>query len=232
MLQAIGLVKRYDQGDFCLGPIDLTLETGETIGILGHNGAGKSTFFHLITGNSYLSAGKLLLDGQPVSPDRTDLRKQIGYLPQNLNFPEWASSYDLLDYMIALHQISNRDAIIKDLCEKWDLHDYLHKPVKACSHGMQKRLGLAIASLHEPKLLILDEPFSGLDLKHIKALVSLIKERRQAKQMTILSTHIAPYAASLCQRLFMIQQGSITEKNNCQSGDLESRIQKIEQWFE
>lgn len=228
-LMTINELRKEFIGAFTLGPLNFSIKKGETIAILGHNGAGKTTLFQLLTGNIYPSEGSILFQSQKLTPDNSQIKKNIGYLPQALNFPKWVNGNDLLDYFTALLQMKNRRQAILEQFDRWDCQSFKYKPLAACSHGMQKRIGLAISSIHNPSLLILDEPFSGLDLYHIRNLTKLIKDRQISQQATLLSTHIIPYAADLCQRAFIIQKGKLQAVQNWHNLSYTERINAIEE---
>ena len=230
LMKLESLTKKY--GDkYCLGPINLTIHHGETIALIGPNGAGKTTLFSIITGHIDASDGSALFNNQLVKPQAFALKRHFGYLPQDLGFPAWVTPIELLHYNAALHQVENAVQKIQSLLDKWQINDYQHRPLAACSHGMQKRVGLALSTLHNPSLLILDEPFSGLDLYHMKTLENLIVERSQAQQTTILSTHIIPYAARICDHVLIIKAGKIRALDSWQSANWETRITLVEDQF-
>jgi len=225
------LQKAYSTNNFSLGPIDLTMFEGECVGLMGENGAGKTTLFQLITGNLKPSGGSIKLGEHPLTPDAFYLKRSIGYLPQNLELPPWVSGREILSYAIHLYQLDRPKELCEQTLKYWDSSTFADKPLAACSHGMKKRIALGLATLHDPKLLILDEPFSGLDLYHIKALHQLIQQRTQNKRTTILSTHIAPYTAKLCKRLLTLRSGSMTVQATWETADYLGKIEFIESLF-
>ena len=162
---------------------------------------------------------------------RFDLKKSIGYLPQHAELPKWVSGIELLSYANSLYKLSFDQEKLKEILAFWDADIYRNKAISSLSHGMQKRIGLALATIHNPKLLILDEPFSGLDIFHIKALKKLIIDRKNKGQTTIVCTHIAPYAAELCDRALIIEDGKLSEINNWKNSDLLPRISLMEERF-
>ncbi len=202
------LTKTYGTA-FTLGPISCTFGPGETIGILGKNGAGKSTLFEILTGNTDASSGSVLLGAERLTPDRPDLKKRLGYLPQHPVLPKWVTGREILGYAGLLHALPNREEKIKLAETYWDCRDYADKPMGTLSYGMQKRVGLALATLHEPEILILDEPHSGLDLFHVKALDEAIRRRAAQGNTTIISTHVSSFAAAMCDHLYMIDAGKL-----------------------
>jgi len=230
-LVSIENLKKEYPGGFTLGPASINLSEGETVAFLGKNGAGKSTLFQMLTGNSDATSGTILVDGKKLTPDKYELKRKLGYLPQNLHLPKWSTGLEILRYGASLYQLENAEEKIQSAMKYWDCEFYKDKPLAACSHGMQKRVGLAIASLHDPVCLILDEPFSGLDLFHIRALENEIKRRQAAGKTTLISTHIAPYVAQLCQKVYVVDQGKIKTLNGWDEADQIERISLIETEF-
>lgn len=221
----------YKNSGFTLGPINLHLASGHLLGVLGQNGAGKSTLFQIISGNQRPSSGQVLVDKYPMHIDAFDLKRKIGYLPQHLELPRWVTAHELLGYAIRLHQLEPLEDLRNQALEYWDCKGFAHKPLATCSHGMQKRVGLALCMLHKPSIAILDEPFSGLDLFHIRALTQLLETRKKSGLITILSTHIAPYAAKLCDSVLLIEKGQPTTMQGWQQQGLLERIDAIENFF-
>ncbi len=210
---------------FTLGPLSLEIQGGETVALLGHNGAGKSTFFQLITGSAYPTTGSLVWDHQKIHPENPGSKKALGYLPQELVFPPWASARDLLGYNAALRGLP------KDLVEEhlgiWGCEDFANKPLGQLSYGMEKRVGLIFALIHNPGLLILDEPFSGLDLIHTETLFDVLASRKTSGQTTILSTHVLPYGAQLGDRCLILKKGRMGSVDCWDGKGMEERIQAI-----
>lgn len=221
------LLKSFSQG-FQLGPLSLSLETGETVALVGHNGAGKTTLFELMTGNLFATRGTITFQDQLFNPSSSHLKKHMGYLPQTLNFPHWASPRDLLYYLACLQEIPSPLDAVKIQLEYWDCLDFQHKPIGACSYGMQKRVGLALANLSQPPFMILDEPFSGLDLAHLRALIQLIQDRQRVKATTLMSTHIMPYAAQYAHRCLLIQRGQLQELTSWPMLSYDERLKLID----
>lgn len=221
----------YPASNFKLGPLQLAIPQGRIVAVLGQNGAGKSTLFQMLTGNLRPQSGTIHMTEQLVAFDRPEIKRKIGYLPQALQLPSWINGSEILSYAIRLYELDEPEKRRLEALRYWDCEHFAHKPLAACSHGMQKRVGLALATIHDPKLLILDEPFSGLDLYHIRSLQSLLMKRRQEGKATVLSTHIAPYAAQLCDSVILIQSGKIHQLERWNSADLMQRVGLIEEFF-
>ena len=231
LLKISDLTKSYGNGNFTLGPISLSISKGEAAALLGKNGAGKTTLFQITTGNTRADEGAVEISGRKMTPENFQLKRKIGYLPQHLELPKWVSGIEILKYAIKLYKLEDPDNLLQKSLKYWDCQDFAEKPLASCSHGMQKRLGLALATIHDPPLLILDEPFSGLDLFHIKALEDLIFQRKEKMHSSIICTHIAPYAAKLCDSAFIIENGKIESLESWKEGDYVSKIKKMEARF-
>jgi ABC-type multidrug transport system ATPase subunit len=230
LLTLNNLTKNFEE-TFKLGPVSLTLESGKTVAFLGRNGAGKSTLFNLITGNLDASSGEVLVEGKRMTPDTPMVKKTIGYLPQKHVLPRWSTAQEILTYAAGLYGIQDAKGTLTESMKKWDCASYAKKPLATLSHGMRKRVGLALATLNNPEILILDEPFSGLDLFQIKALETEIITREKNSKLTILSTHIAPYTAKLCSAVYIVENGIVNSMDQYEQGGFEERITTIESYF-
>ena len=204
-----GLKKEYKSG-FSLSVGFYHCLASDITCVLGLNGAGKSTFFGILTGSIEADQGSVLFASRKMSIKNCELKRTIGYLPQESKLPDWVSAIDLLRYAASLYGLQDPEARVEYQLRYWDCLEYAKRSINLCSHGMQKRVGLALATIHNPDYLLLDEPFSGLDLLHTQALEELIKRRKEERKITILSTHIAPYAATLCEKAYIMKKGSLT----------------------
>lgn len=230
VLSADKLTKSFD-GGFQLGPVSLELGQGSTVVILGKNGAGKSTLFQLLTGNLDATGGEVRFGGAKLTPDRPDLKRKIGYLPQNPVLPKWVTGREILDYAAALQALPKADQRVEQSEAYWDCASYNKKPLATLSYGMQKRVGLALATLADPDLLILDEPHSGLDLFHVKALDDEILRRAKAGKATVLSTHVTAFAAAVADRVHVIAGGNLAPLEGWETRTFLDRIALIESTF-
>ena len=182
MMTLTNIRKTFAAG-FQLGSVNLQVDEGETLGILGKNGAGKSTLFNLMTANLDPDAGEITFCTKRLTPEAFALKKSLGFLPQTPVFPPWVCGEELLCYAARLYNLDSRQ-VVPQAMQHWDCTHYKSLPLTLCSHGMHKRIGLAVATLHQPPLLILDEPFSGLDVFHLKTLHELLAKRNSSSSAT------------------------------------------------
>jgi ABC-2 type transport system ATP-binding protein len=224
------LTKKWGS-DFKLGPINFQASPGETIAVFGKNGAGKSTFFQLLGGCADRSEGELRVCGHQMSPDAIETRRHTGYLPQESALPEWSTPEEILSYTAHIRQIENVTQAVEKQLTTWDALKWKHLPLGKASHGMQRRIGLAVAMLHNPDLLILDEPFNALDIVNARTLENIVEERSQQQKTTLISIHTPLLAAELCPRAILLENGHLEELNEWANADLKSRAHLINQRF-
>lgn len=210
MLSAENLTKRF--GDrVAVDGLSFTLERGEALGILGPNGAGKSTTFALLTGMITGSGGRILYDGAPISPTDPAFRARIGVVFQKPSLDDKLTGRENMKLGAALYGLPSRVANprIEKLLEMVELQDRASEPVERYSGGMKRRLELARVFLHEPELLILDEPTTGLDIAVSRRIwAKLLDLKRESRTALLLITHDAEEAA-LCDRIAVIDHGRI-----------------------
>lgn len=209
MIEVEGLNKSY--GDVqALRDVSFKIGEGEIIGLLGPNGAGKTTIIKTLTGYLQPDSGQVIVDGLDVLTQTQEVQARIGYLPENAPLYPELSVQAYLQMMAELRQIPPDDIRQKlsDAVYATGLREHLTRPIGQISKGFRQRVGLAQAILHQPRLLILDEPTVGLDPTQIVEIRSLI--RRLAQNSTVLfSTHILPEVEALCNRVIILINGEV-----------------------
>ncbi|MCB0635206.1 MAG: ATP-binding cassette domain-containing protein, partial [Lewinella sp.] len=189
---------------------DISFEArpGEVLGFLGPNGAGKTTTMKMITGYLPPDAGEITVCGLNVEKDPLGVQRRIGYLPEHN--PLYGDMYvrEFLTFVARIHKLSRPAARIAELIEQTGLTREQHKPISALSKGYRQRVGLAQALLHDPDVLILDEPTAGLDPNQLAEIRTLIQRLGQEKTV-ILSTHIMQEVQALCRRVVIINRGQL-----------------------
>lgn len=191
---------------------NISFETGTNhiIGFLGPNGAGKSTTMKLLTGILPIQSGECRILNTDLSKDPQEAKKNIGYLPEHN--PLYLDMYvqEILQYEAGIHGISNAKNRIAEVIALTGLQEEQHKKVHQLSKGYRQRVGLAMAIVHDPKVLILDEPTSGLDPNQILEIRALIQQLSQEKTV-LLSTHIMQEVESVCEEIIVIDRGTIRD---------------------
>ncbi len=203
------LVRTY--GDVvALAGIDFSVQPGEIVGLLGRNGAGKTTVMKIATGFVAPTSGTASVMGCDVVSDPIGVRNQLGYLPENAPLWEEMTVIDVLDFGGRVRGLgrSERARAIERVSHECDIEDRLYTRVGTLSRGYRQRTGLALALLHEPPLLILDEPTTGLDPSQIAEIRALIR-RVGATRTVILSTHILPEVVVTCDRVIILHEGRV-----------------------
>ena len=210
MLQARGLTKRYG-GLLALDRVSFDLHPGEIVGYLGPNGSGKSTTVNLVVGLLEPSAGDLSLSGISASGDPIAYKRRIGYVPEEPSLYTHLTAADYLMLVGRLRRLpaSSLQARVPELLRLLQLHDARYKPMTAFSKGMRQRVLVASALLHNPDLLVLDEPFSGLDVNAGLLLRTLLRMLASQGRMIFFSTHRFDMVEKLCSRVIVLSSGRI-----------------------
>ena len=219
-----GSQKVLDQVSFEIG-------TGELVGFLGPNGAGKSTLMKIITG--YLSAegGSVEINGQMVETKNVAIRSQIGYLPENN--PLYTDLYvrEYLEMVAGFYHLQNKKEQVLKMVELTGLKSEQHKKIGALSKGYRQRVGLAQALIHDPAVLILDEPTTGLDPNQLEEIRQLIRKISQHKTV-MLSTHIMQEVEAVCSRVLIINKGKLVADGSIDQLKAGQFAQKQTVWVE
>lgn len=210
MLQARNLTKRYG-GLVALNRVNFDVAPGEIVGYLGPNGSGKSTTVNLVVGLLEPTTGSITLDGIAISDDPVGYRARIGYVPEELFLYTHLTAAEYLTLVGRLRGLAPQilSTRIGGLLELLQLHDSRYKTMRAFSKGMRQRVLLAAALMHNPRLLVLDEPFSGLDVNAGLLFRTLLKMLVDDGRMVLFSTHRFDMVEQLCSRVVMLSSGQV-----------------------
>ncbi len=208
MIEISNLTKKYHTG-VAVDDISFTVDKGEIVGLLGPNGAGKSTTMNILTGYLSYTEGSVKIDGLEVVEHPYEIKKKIGYLPEQPPLYPNMTVYDYLKFVYELKKVKgNKKEDLESLMEVVNLSDMKGRLIKNLSKGYKQRVGLAAAMIGDPEILILDEPTVGLDPVQIIEIRNLIKELGQDKTV-ILNSHILPEVSAICDRIIIINNGKI-----------------------
>lgn len=209
MIKMKQVSRQYD--DFlAVDKVSFQIGRGEVVGLLGHNGAGKSTIMKMLTGYLEPSQGQVIIDGEDLATSLDKARMRIGYLPENCPVYPEMSVIDFLDYTAALRglTVEQRPAVICQAIERVELSEKAMSIIATLSRGFRQRVGLAQALLHNPDVLILDEPTNGLDpgqIEHIRELIKNLGEQATV----IVSTHVLQEVEAICDRVLILRHGRL-----------------------
>ncbi len=201
---------KYYGSSKAVDDISFEVHSGEILGFLGPNGAGKTTSMRIITCYLTPSSGSVKVEGRDVQDDSLEVRKLVGYLPEQNPLYLDMNVVEYLEYAAQLQAVAKSSVSrrVKEMVDVCGLGEMKHKDIGQLSKGYRQRVGLAAAMIHEPKVLILDEPTSGLDPNQIIEIRSLIKSIGKEKTV-VLSTHILPEVQATCNRVVIINRGKI-----------------------
>jgi ABC-2 type transport system ATP-binding protein len=218
-----GLVKRYD-GTLAVAGVDLTVDEGEIFGLVGPNGAGKTTTLRILATLLSPSAGSAEIAGMSVTRNPDQVRRVIGFMPDAFGVYDDMKVWEYLDFFARCYGIAPaaRRRVIADLLELVDLGDKREAYVQTLSRGMQQRLCLAHSLVHDPKVLLLDEPASGLDPRARVELRELLRELRAMGKTILISSHILPELEELCTSVVIIDRGQVLAQGRV--ADIERRL--------
>lgn len=210
MLHIENITKRY--GDkAAVDHLTLSIAPGEICGFIGHNGAGKTTTIKICCGILQPDEGRVLVNGTCVQDDPIACKRIIAYIPDNPDLYEYMSGIQYLNFIADIFAVpkAEREARIRRYADAFELTGDLAQPVSTYSHGMKQKLAIISALLHDPKLIIMDEPFVGLDPKAAHLLKQLMREHCDKGGAIFFSTHVLEVAEKLCDRVAIIRGGKL-----------------------
>ena len=212
MIEIKHITKTYD-GQKALNDVSFTVKEGEVVGLLGPNGAGKSTLMKILTCYIPPTEGEATVCGHSIYDEPIEVRRNIGYLPEHN--PLYLEMYvrEFLQFAAGVQNVKNAKARVEEMIEKVGLTPESNKRIGQLSKGYRQRVGLAQAMIHDPKVLILDEPTTGLDPNQLEEIRAIIREAGKSK-VVLLSTHIMQEVEAMCSRAIIIDHGKIVSDDS------------------
>lgn len=210
MLKIEHLTKAY--GDkIAVDNLSLHIDSGEIYGFIGHNGAGKTTTLKSVVGILRFDAGEIYINGTSIVANPLKCKKDIAYIPDNPDLYEFMTGIKYLNFIADIFGVNavERQKRIKKYSDMFEITDDLAQPISAYSHGMKQKLAIISAWIHEPKLIIMDEPFVGLDPKAAHLLKGMMREICDNGGAIFFSTHVLEVAEKLCDKIAIIKNGKL-----------------------
>ena len=213
MLRIENLSKSYGEKK-AVDSVTLHIKAGEIYGFIGHNGAGKTTTLKACCGILGFEEGEIFVDGVSVKKDPLACKRKIAYIPDNPDLYAFMTGIQYLDFVADIFKVSvgDRQERIRKYADAFELTGNLAQPIGSYSHGMKQKLALISALIHEPKLIILDEPFVGLDPKAAHTVKEIMRELCHNGAAIFFSTHVLEVAEKLCDKIAIIKDGKLVKE--------------------
>ena len=210
MLEIKHLTKKF--GDHtAVDDLSLTIEDGQIYAFIGHNGAGKTTTLKSVAGILPFDEGEIIINGHNIKSSAMEAKKDMAYIPDNPDLYDYLKGIDYLKFIADVYGVDNNER--KEKIEKYskllEIYDDLASPINSYSHGMKQKIALISAFIHDPKLILMDEPFVGLDPKASHTLKTLMREFCDKGGAIFFSTHVLEVAQKLCDQVAIIKQGKL-----------------------
>ena len=228
MIEIKNVVKKY--GDkIALDNVNFTIGDGEIFAFIGRNGAGKTTLIKAITGIHDFDEGDILINGKSIKKEPVDCKKEMAYVPDNPELYENMRAIDFVNFVCDMYEvpIKTRERNIKKYAEMFDLTNNMNDTIESFSHGMKQKVALISALTHEPKFLVMDEPFVGLDPKAVADVKNVMREMVEKGGIVFFSTHILEVAERLCSKVAIIQKGKLMRVGSMKEVKGDKGLEKV-----
>ena len=213
MIEIKNVSKTYNKETLALNDISFDINDGEIFGFIGHNGAGKTTMIKSLVGILDFDNGDILINKKSIKEDPIDCKLEMAYVPDNPDLYENMTAIDFVNFVCDMYDISTeiRKENIEKYAKMFEIENNLNDDISSFSHGMKQKIALIAALAHNPKVLVMDEPFVGLDPKAVFDMKNIMKQMAKEGKTIFFSTHILDVAEKLCDRVAIIKNGDIVK---------------------
>ena len=228
MIEIKNVTKKY--GDkTAITNINFNVNDGEIFAFIGHNGAGKTTLIKSIVGIHDFNEGEILINGKSIKDEPIACKKEIAYVPDNPELYENMKAIDFINFMCDMYEtpLDERTQNIKKYAKMFEIEDKLNDEISSFSHGMKQKIALISALAHNPKILVMDEPFVGLDPKAVFEVKEIMNEMIKEGKIIFFSTHILDVAEKLCSRVAIIKNGKIVKVGSMKDVKGDKSLEKV-----
>ena len=228
MLKINHLTKTYGEKK-AVDDLNLHINPGEIYGFIGHNGAGKTTTLKSVVGILQFDQGEILIDGKSIQTDPLACKREIAYIPDNPDLYDYMTGIKYLNFIADVFGVSaeDRQTRIRKYADLFELTADLAQPIAAYSHGMKQKLAIISAWLHQPKLIIMDEPFVGLDPKASHLLKGMMRDVCDAGGAIFFSTHVLEVAEKLCDKVAIIKGGKLIRSGTMEEVKGDASLEEV-----
>ena len=228
MLQIQHLTKSYG-GKKAVDDLSLHIRPGEICGFIGHNGAGKTTTLRSVAGILQFDAGEITIGGKSIKTDPLACKRELAYIPDNPDLYEFMTGIRYLQFIADIFAVpaQERQERIRELAGRFERTDDLAQPIAADSHGMKQKLAIIAAWLHQPRLIVMDEPFVGLDPKASHLLKGMMRELCDQGGAIFFSTHVLEVAEKLCDKVAIIKEGRLIRSGSMEEVKGDDSLEQV-----
>jgi len=228
MIEIKNVTKRYGEKE-ALSNVDFTINDGEIFAFIGRNGAGKTTLIKAITGIHEFDEGDILINGKSIKKEPVACKKEMAYVPDNPELYENMRAIDFVNFVCDMYEVPQdvREKNIKKYAEKFDLANNMNDTIDSFSHGMKQKVALIAAFAHEPKFLVMDEPFVGLDPKAVADVKEAMHDLVKDGGIVFFSTHILEVAEKLCSKVAIIKKGKLMKVGDMKEVKGDKSLEKV-----
>ena len=215
MIEIKNVTKKYGNKK-AVDNVSFTVNDGDIFAFIGHNGAGKTTLIKSIVGIHDFDEGDILIDGMSIKEKPVECKKIMAFVPDNPETYEHMKAIDYINFVCDMYEVDKetREKNIKKYADMFEMSDKLNDTIESYSHGMKQKIVLISALAHEPKILVMDEPFVGLDPKAVFDIKEVLNEMVKEKKIIFYSTHILDVAEKLCSRVAIIKNGKLIKSGS------------------
>ena len=228
MIKIFNVTKKYGEKK-ALDNVSFEVNKGEIFAFIGHNGAGKTTLIKAIVGIHDFDGGEILVDGKSIKKEPVACKKEIAYVPDNPELYENMRAIQFINFICDMYEVeqSRREENIKKYAEMYEISQNLNDTIESLSHGMKQKVALVAALSHDPKILIMDEPFVGLDPKAVFDTKEVMREMVKSGKTIFFSTHILDVAEKLCTKVAIIKKGKVIKVGSMKEIKGDKSLEKV-----
>lgn len=228
MIEIKNVTKKYGK-NIAIKDVSFNVNEGEIFAFIGHNGAGKTTLIKAIVGIHKFDEGDILINGKSIKDDPISCKKEMAFVPDNPELYEQMKAIDFINFICDIYEVPQevREKNIKKYAKLFEIEDNLNDTIESFSHGMKQKIAIISALAHDPKVLIMDEPFVGLDPKAVFDIKEIMNEMIKEGKTIFFSTHILDVAEKLCSRVAIIKKGELVKVGNMQEIKGDKSLEKV-----